>query len=435
MTVVETAPAKETAQTVTQYAALQHEVFGLLDEVTDATSWLHEAFYGAAGVTDQPLTPVPYRFAGNSPVWLLDETDHQVTIAERSQQTGTFKRRGALLAGLLAVRRDPDIDGFVTASAGNHALGVAAVAQALGKTAHIYCSESISPVKKDKLERTFGAQVYPYNDTLETAMSAALGASEQRVVGGERLAFIHPFDQPEVIAGQATVGLRAIEKVGQLERAGAVDPLMVKKLVAGVGGGGLAAGLAIAVEWAEQRGMVSPGAMTVLGAQMEGCNAVERTLTLHRTGRQVPDRLFAPGELDTSCDGTAVQAGGALALAALRNATPIEGVASTSKAAVGAAMRDIAGVLHSRVEPAGALAWSLAKEDAVIRRDAGLASALYLPVVSGANVTPERYAEYQAADAACYRARLDALAYRSAVHVTRRRSSSGLAVIGGAPKR
>ena len=147
---------------------------------------------------------------------------------ENLQRTGAFKLRGATnkLAQLTAeeARR-----GVIAASAGNHAQGVAFAARARGIPATIVMARSASPLKVRATE-ALGAKVVLHGVDYEEAHEEAA-----RLAAAEGLTEIHPFDDPFVIAGQGTVGLEIVEDLPDVQR-----------IIVGVGGGGLASGIAVA---------------------------------------------------------------------------------------------------------------------------------------------------------------------------------------------
>ncbi len=147
---------------------------------------------------------------------------------ENLQRTGSFKIRGAAyrLSRLTAEER---ARGVVAASAGNHAQGVALAAQALGIPATIFMPLGV-PVPKLLATRGYGADVVLEGATVETPLRLAAEFAERTGA-----VFIHPFDHPDVIAGQGTLGLELY----------AICPT-VDTIVVGIGGGGLIAGVAAA---------------------------------------------------------------------------------------------------------------------------------------------------------------------------------------------
>jgi threonine dehydratase len=148
---------------------------------------------------------------------------------ENLQFTASFKERGALNKLAAMVESGARPDGVVAASAGNHAQGVAHHAQRLGLRAVIVMPVTTPTVK---VERTlgFGAEVVLHGESFDAAREQALALAE-----AQGLEFVHPFDDPLVIAGQGTIGLELLAARPDLE-----------VLVIAVGGGGLIAGIATA---------------------------------------------------------------------------------------------------------------------------------------------------------------------------------------------
>ncbi|WP_242622880.1 threonine ammonia-lyase [Pseudonocardia sediminis] len=155
-----------------------------------------------------------------TPVWLK---------CENLQRTGSFKIRGGYtrIARLTAAERE---HGVVAASAGNHAQGVALAARLLGVSATVFMPERAALPKVDAT-RGYGAVVHLRGETVDDAVAEATAfARETGAV------FVHPFDHPDIIAGQGTVGLEILEQV----------PDVATVLVA-AGGGGLLGGVAAAI--------------------------------------------------------------------------------------------------------------------------------------------------------------------------------------------
>ena len=148
--------------------------------------------------------------------------------AENLQRTGSFKLRGALnkIASL-----DPSVKGVVTGSAGNHGQSLAYAARARGLTATIFMPERAA-LAKIAAARESGAEIRLTGDLVDDCVSEARAYAES-----EGLAFVHPFDDPAVIAGQGTIGLELLEEVPDLSR-----------VLVPVGGGGLIAGIATALK-------------------------------------------------------------------------------------------------------------------------------------------------------------------------------------------
>lgn len=147
---------------------------------------------------------------------------------EHLQRTGSFKARGSLakLLGLTAAERDK---GVVTASSGNHGLGVANALAVLGGTGLVLVPESASPVKVAAIRR-LGARIWQEGDD-----AGVLEAKGRAYAAEHGLTYVPPYDDPEVMAGQGTL---AVELMDQLEGA-PLDAVFVS-----VGGGGLISGVA-----------------------------------------------------------------------------------------------------------------------------------------------------------------------------------------------
>src|SRR5579859_4896482 len=149
---------------------------------------------------------------------------------ENLQRTGSFKVRGAY-ARISRLTDAERARGVVAASAGNHAQGVAFAAGLLGCAATVVMPEGAA-LPKVEATRGYGAQVVLSGSCVEDAVAEALGYAERTGA-----VFIHPFDHPDVVAGQGTVGLEIVEQCPQ-----------VRTVVVPVGGGGLAAGIAVAIK-------------------------------------------------------------------------------------------------------------------------------------------------------------------------------------------
>ncbi|MEV7126221.1 threonine ammonia-lyase [Streptomyces sp. NPDC093260] len=176
---------------------------------------------------------------------------------ENLQRTGSFKLRGAYvrIAGLLPEERAA---GVVAASAGNHAQGVALASSLLGVHATVFMPKG-APLPKISATEEYGAEVRLYGQVVDETLAAA-----QEYAAATGAVFIHPFDHPDVIAGQGTVGLEILEQCPQ-----------VRTIVVGMGGGGLAAGVAVAVK--ELRPDVR-----IIGVQAEGSAAYPPSLAAGR---------------------------------------------------------------------------------------------------------------------------------------------------------
>ncbi|MGD9483547.1 threonine ammonia-lyase [Streptomyces sp. TRM70308] len=172
---------------------------------------------------------------------------------ENLQRTGSFKIRGAYtrIAALPPKRR---ANGVVAASAGNHAQGVALAAALLGVPATVFMPVG-APLPKLAATRGYGARVRLHGQVVDEALEAATAYAEETGA-----VFIHPFDHPDIVAGQGTVGLEILEQCPE-----------VRTVVVGVGGGGLIAGMALAVK------ALRPD-VRVVGVQAEGAAAYPPSL-------------------------------------------------------------------------------------------------------------------------------------------------------------
>jgi len=151
---------------------------------------------------------------------------------ENLQRTGSFKIRGALNK-LAALGEEGCAQGVVAASAGNHAQALALAARARGVPCEVYMPR-IAPIAKVEGAEALGATVIACGDSVDDCLLAARERAQESA-----MAFVHPFDDPDVVAGQGTLGLELLEDLPDLA-----------KVVVPVGGGGLAAGIAIAVKTA-----------------------------------------------------------------------------------------------------------------------------------------------------------------------------------------
>ena len=147
---------------------------------------------------------------------------------ENLQRTGSFKARGAYTR-VARLSEEERARGVVAASAGNHAQGVAFAAASLGAKSTVVMPEG-APLPKVEATRSYGADVIFHGSCIEDALAAALAKAEE--MGS---VFIHPFDHPDVVAGQGTLGLEIAQQCPE-----------VRTIVAGLGGGGLVSGLAVA---------------------------------------------------------------------------------------------------------------------------------------------------------------------------------------------
>ncbi|MYV54947.1 threonine ammonia-lyase [Streptomyces sp. SID3212] len=192
---------------------------------------------------------------------------------ENLQRTGSFKLRGAYvrIAGLSPEERAA---GVVAASAGNHAQGVALASTLLGVRSTVFMPLA-APLPKVAATREYGAEVRLHGQVVDETLAAAEEYAQETGA-----VFIHPFDHPDIIAGQGTVGLEILEQCPE-----------VRTIVVGLGGGGLVAGIALAVK------ALRPD-VKVIGVQAEGAAAYPPSL---RAGRPM-----SIGSQQTMADGIKV---------------------------------------------------------------------------------------------------------------------------------
>ncbi|GGY04624.1 threonine ammonia-lyase [Streptomyces tanashiensis] len=172
---------------------------------------------------------------------------------ENLQRTGSFKLRGAYVR-IAGLRPEERAAGVVAASAGNHAQGVALASKLLGVHATVFMPVG-APLPKVAATREYGADVRMHGHVVDETLAAA--EEYARETGA---VFIHPFDHPDVIVGQGTVGLEILEQCPE-----------VRTILVGIGGGGLAAGIGLAVK------SVRPD-VRVIGVQAEGAAAYPPSL-------------------------------------------------------------------------------------------------------------------------------------------------------------
>lgn len=193
---------------------------------------------------------------------------------ENLQTTGSFKLRGAYMK-IHSLSDSERRRGVVAASAGNHAQGVAHAATLLDVKSTIIMPENASPAKIDAT-KGYGAKVVLYGNTFDESLEEA-----RHVAQKEGATFVHPFDDPMVIAGQGTIGLEMMDAEGDL------DVVLVP-----IGGGGLVSGVAIAMK------SVKP-AIRLVGVQSRAYPSMHMAV---KTGHLVPLRSE-----ETIADGIAVK--------------------------------------------------------------------------------------------------------------------------------
>jgi threonine dehydratase len=278
--------------------------------------------------------------------------------AESLQLTGSFKFRGAYnaIAQFDGAARKA---GVIAYSSGNHAQGVAAAASFLGVPATIVMPADAPRVKIDNT-RAWGAEIVLYDRASEDR--EAIGA---QIASGTGATLVRPYDEPQVIAGQATIGLEIVQQAGDA----GVRPAAV---VIPCGGGGLSSGVAFALSdpWPDTR---------VWTAEPEGFDDTARSLVAgHRVeaqpgGTSICDALLAPmpGELTFP----------------ILNGLGVQGL-TVSEDSIRRAMAQAFRHFKLVVEPGGAAALA-----AVLDGESDWGDAPVMCICSGGNVDPALYAD------------------------------------------
>jgi len=201
---------------------------------------------------------------------------------ENLQHTGAFKLRGAYNR-ISHLTEDEKARGVITASAGNHAQGVAFAAQKLGVKA-VICMPATTPILKVEATRAYGAEVVLFGDSFDDAFARSLELQRER-----GYVYIHPFNDLEVLLGQGTTALEIIDALKD------VDAILVP-----IGGGGFASGVALATK------LVNPE-VKVIGVEPENAACMKAALAAKKT--------VTLASADTVADGCAVKTAGELTLA------------------------------------------------------------------------------------------------------------------------
>ena len=275
--------------------------------------------------------------------------------AENLQLTGSFKARGAFNA-IARLPQEALERGVVAASAGNHAQAVAFAARELGARATLLMPSG-APLAKVAAVREYGGEVRLVDGGYDEAGKAAAEVAE-----AEGKTMVHAFDQAEVVAGQGTVGLEI-----------ARDAPDVGLVVVPLGGGGLAAGIAIALA------SLKPGAR-VIGVQSEACAPYPASLEAH-------EPVGARSAYSTICDGIAVKRPGDFTLPLIERY--VSEVVTVSDDEVAQAMVLLLERSKLVVEGAGAVAVAALMHGKVAAPETGDVCA----VLSGGNVDASLLAE------------------------------------------
>ena len=226
-----------------------------------------EAIYRARAVVGSVARVTPVLES-----WTLAERSGGTRVvlkAENLQRTGSFKLRGAVAK--LAALGDDAQRGVIAGSAGNHAWALALAARERGVPCEVVMPPD-APLGKVAGCRALGATVIEGTDTVEGCVALARERAEQT-----GMAFVHPFDDADVIAGQGTIGLELLDQIADLAR-----------VIVPVGGGGLASGVAVALKHANP-------AIEVIGVQAAAVAAFPPSLQQGHAVEVAPATTIADG--------------------------------------------------------------------------------------------------------------------------------------------
>jgi len=275
--------------------------------------------------------------------------------AENLQRSGSFKVRGAYVR-MAKLTPEEKARGVVAASAGNHAQGVALAADRLGIVARIYMPLGAA-LPKVAATQDHGAEVVLHGSTVDEALAEA-----QRYAERTGAVIVHPFDHPDIVAGQGTLGLEILEQVPDVDT-----------VITGVGGGGLLAGLAVAVKArAEQLGRP----IRVIGVQAENAAAYPPSLA--------GDALVTLERVSTIADGIAVGKPGQLPFSIIKELA--DDVVTVSEDSLAQALIFLLERNKLVVEPAGAVGVAALLDGALQKTCPDLGNTVV--VLSGGNIDP-----------------------------------------------
>lgn len=272
---------------------------------------------------------------------------------EDQQPVFSFKLRGAYNK-LFHLSEEERAQGVIAASAGNHAQGVALGAQRLGIKAIIVMPRTTPRIKVDAV-RAFGARTVLHGDTYDEAYTHSLQLAQQ-----DRLTFIHPYDDPYVIAGQGTIGMEIARQ----------HPDDLEAIFVPVGGGGLIAGIAVFMKY------LRPD-VKIIGVEPDDAPSMYMAL---KKGRR-----FVLDQVGIFADGVAVQQVGEENFRLAREF--VDEVVLVQTDEICAAIKDVFDDTRTLSEPAGALAVAGLKK--YVART-GIVGRHLVAINSGANINFDR---------------------------------------------
>ncbi len=297
--------------------------------------------YNVAIKTSLEYAPLLSNLTGNR-VWLKREDQQPVF---------SFKLRGAYNM-MSRLTGDQLAKGVIAASAGNHAQGVGLAAKMLDAPAVIVVPRTTPEIKQNAI-KALGAELVLFGDAYDDAYLHARQLEEER-----GLTFVHPYDHPDVIAGQGTVGLELHEQA-----VGGLDAVFVP-----VGGGGLISGIALAIK------SLRPN-VKIIGVEPEDCDAMRRSL---EAGKRIT--MARVGAL---ADGVAVRTVGEETFRICQEL--VDEVITVSNDEICGAVKEVFEDRRAVLEPAGALSYAGLKKWSEGKRGLDLVA-----ILSGANLNFDR---------------------------------------------
>ncbi len=294
---------------------------------------------------ETPLEPMPL---------ISDRTKNRVLIKrEDLQPVFSFKVRGAYNC-LLQLSEEKRKGGVIAASAGNHAQGLALSAQHLGVSATIVMPRTTPQIKVDAVKRR-GAKVVLHGDTYDEASDLA-----HQMVEEKGMTYIHPYDHPDVIAGQGTVAMEILR-----QQTSDIDAVFIP-----VGGGGLCAGMVAYIKFVRPE-------IKVFAVEPEDAACLKLAMDKNRRDTLKQVGIFA--------DGVAVAQIGKETYRVIKDS--IDGVITISTDEMCAAIKDIFEDTRSIAEPAGALSLAGLKKYV---SEKGIKEKTLIAINSGANTNFDR---------------------------------------------
>ena len=270
---------------------------------------------------------------------------------ENLQRAGSFKVRGAYVR-MAKLSEEQKARGVVAASAGNHAQGVAVAAARLGIKARIFMPLGVA-LPKLAATQGHGAEVVLHGHNVDEALAEA-----QRYADETGAVFVHPFDNVDIVAGQGTLGLELLDQIPNLDT-----------VLMGVGGGGLLAGVAVAIK---ERARELGREVKIIGVQAENAAAYPPSLAA--------DALVPLSKVSTIADGIAVGRPGQLPFSIIKEL--VDDVVTVSEDSLARALIFLLERAKLVVEPAGAVGVA-ALLDGKIQNPGNTAV-----ILSGGNIDP-----------------------------------------------